>query len=61
MLEFDLQALQLVLDSNLKKKKKKKKKCSVTCNTDQQVEGSKIFILSLGLNRRGRFQFKKNF
>ena len=55
MLEFDLQALQLVLE------KKKKKKCSVTCNTDQQVEGSKIFILSLGLNRRGRFQFKKNF
>ena len=30
MLEFDLQALQLVLDSNLKKKKKKKKK--VFCN-----------------------------
>ena len=60
MLEFDLQALQLVLDPKLKKKKKKKK-CSVTCNTDQQVEGSKIFILSLGLNRRGRFQFKKNF
>ena len=54
LLKFDLQALHLGLDS-----KQKIKKFSVTCSTDQQVEGSKILILSLGLNRRGKFQLKQ--